>query len=256
MIPRGRLLPPFDLQAQVCIDASRNDCFLANRIVAESLLCCQRLAVPGWLGSGAALPSMARQQHTRSVIVGLLALRSSSRRKWRRAERQLSRLLNFSYGSRTCSPPAGAVVGLASVVAEWPSLFRVLPQRRSGSEVHLTAVREVEQRQVSVPADIRRPNPNGSRQSLAAVRPPLKCGFSVAGRRKCPGLLPVLWKQPRALYGFHVGHFELMAATQMIFSKLQGEVGASSCFHTRRSQGPPRDIQPPRATSLRVHSPA
>jgi hypothetical protein len=100
---KGRVLPPFDLQAQVCIDASRNDGFLANRIVAESLLCCQRLAVPGWLGSGAALPSMARQQRTRSVIVGLLELRSSFRRKWRRAERQLSRLLNFSYGSRCVS---------------------------------------------------------------------------------------------------------------------------------------------------------
>jgi hypothetical protein len=93
------VLPPFDLQAQVCIDASRNDGFLANRIVAESLLCCQRLAVPGWLGSGAALPSMARQQRTRSVIVDLLALRSSSRRKRRKAEWQLSKLLNFSYGS-------------------------------------------------------------------------------------------------------------------------------------------------------------
>ena len=42
---------------------------------------------------------MARQQRTRSVIVGLLALRSSSRRKWRRAERRLSMLLNFSNGS-------------------------------------------------------------------------------------------------------------------------------------------------------------
>jgi hypothetical protein len=66
------VLPPFDLQAQVCIDASRNDGFLANRIVAESLLCCQRIAVPGWLASGAALPSMARQQRMRSVIVDLL----------------------------------------------------------------------------------------------------------------------------------------------------------------------------------------
>ena len=66
------MLPPFDLKAQVCIDASRNDGFLANRIVAESLLCCQRIAVPGWLASGAALPSMARQQRMRSVIVDLL----------------------------------------------------------------------------------------------------------------------------------------------------------------------------------------
>ena len=45
------MLPPFDLQAQVCIDASRNNCFLANRIVAESPLHCQRLAVPGWLAT-------------------------------------------------------------------------------------------------------------------------------------------------------------------------------------------------------------